>query len=114
MNLVFTLNGKKQTISSNNEKYQLDYPCNFKETCSTYEKGVPRGKHKFDVFGAGGGSYESGNEGSGGFSTRILLRREETHIFSYTRFKGICAKKNEFMYSTRAFNNGGNGILEQC
>jgi hypothetical protein len=91
MTLSFTLNGIKQNIIPQGSNYSLTYPCSSKTTCHPYESDFPPGTYVFNVHGGGGGSYVSGYESPGGYSTGILSLKQKTRLYFYVGAKAICA-----------------------
>jgi hypothetical protein len=108
MLLNFTLNGRKQNILPQGGKYNLSYPCTSQTTCYPYESDFPRGKYRFDVYGAGGGSYVSGYESPGGFSTGVLSLKQKTRLYFYVGGKGICTSTPDTK-TAAVFGGGGSG-----
>ena len=108
MLLSFTLNGTKQNILPQEGKYNLSYPCSSQTTCFPYESDFPRGKYRFDVYGAGGGSYVSGYESPGGFSTGVLSLKQKTRLYFYVGAKGICTSTPSAK-TDAVFGGGGSG-----
>ena len=107
--LTFTFRGSKIDIPIVDGKYYLSYPCDSnKETCFPYESDFPPGTYRFTVHGAGGGSYYSGYESPGGFSTGVLKLKEKTHLYFYVGAKGVCVSES-YTKTTSVFGGGGNG-----
>ena len=108
MPLTFTVNGEKKNVSNVGNRYTLTYPCSSKETCYPYESTLPSGLYRFDVYGAGGGSYISGNDSPGGYSTGFLYLKEATKLFFFVGAKGVCVETADTATS-KVFGGGGNG-----
>ena len=108
MTLTFSVRGVKQNTSITENIHLLKYPCESKTTCNPYESDLPRGKYRFSLYGAGGGSRVSGYEGLGGFSTGVLSLRTLTHLYFFIGAKGGCPDFSKG--SDSAFGGGGKGF----
>jgi hypothetical protein len=108
MTLSFTLNGVKQNIIPQGGNYSLNYPCSSKTTCYPYESEFPPGNYSFNVYGAGGGSYISGYDSAGGFSSGVLALKQKTRLYFYIGAKGPCSSSSGGI-SDPAFGGGGSG-----
>ena len=84
--------------------YILLYPCSSSTSCTPYTTTLQPGKYKFEVFGAGGGDYEStpNTGGKGGVSTGYYINNVSTTAYFFIGGKGVGSSKG-------GCNGGGSG-----
>ena len=108
MSFSFNFSDNQRNTPVVNRTVTLKYPCNDKETCSPYEASFPKGKYRFSVYGAGGGTYKEGYDSPGGFSTGVLLLSETTKLYFYIGAKGVCESTSQ-KATPNSFGGGGRG-----
>ena len=88
----------------------LFYPCESKSICSDYKLFLPRGRYKFETWGADGGDYENNAGGKGGYSCAEIALNARTCL--YVSIGGKGEFDENYTIQKGGYNGGGDGIKD--